>query len=760
MDSIKILDKVIPPLRWTPVTGDATQVFLKSKSASISGPTFDELTIGENSLLHEAMRILGRCLPPSDTSGSETGVVVGYVQSGKTMSFETVISLARDNGYGLVIVLVGTKKNLQKQSEDRLIKDLQIEDEDYWSHFSTSNNIQSEQVKGKILAWEKAPKRKKSIIITVLKQATHLENLHVLLKLLPLRRTKVPTLIIDDESDQASLNTLAAKIRVGEEAITAKSTIYEWIYKIRKALPHHSYLQYTATPQALLLMAQTDLLNPSFAEVITPGVAYTGGKDFFDKKNNDLIVTIPNIEVPNKDNEVTSIPPSLVCALKYFILVAGQHALEKNELKANGKKIKDRNRSMMVHPAMQTSSHELYKNWMDNALISLKRFISRSMKYNKIEEIEKYFEKEYFSLKKTYPGINDLHKLVFSIEEDVLNDLYCVKINGNPDAEKEVKWNSNPYWILVGGAKLDRGYTVEGLAITYMPRPLGTSPSADTLQQRARFFGYKKTYLGKCRVFLQEDVKDAFYEYVEHEEYVRSVLDRNRGEPLSKWRREFVLNEPLKPTRNNVIGIDTRRINISDWLVPKRLHRDRDSIKENQTLLNFVRKKWSNDYNLIKDAVTLLNKKNSSSKNEAITDIPLKVILDDFLLNLKVKDPQDAEVHGATLIALSVLLKADHDLKVDVFFINGLNSQYRTLTNNKSESVIEASSTINQYFSNSANSLNDRSFKSEKNITLQLRRFDLGTVTRDASSALIKNVVWYAVNIPEVLSKQILVEKR
>ena len=70
---------------------------------------------------------------------------------------------------------------------------------------------------------------------------------------------------------------------------------------------------------------------------------------------------------------------------------------------------------------------------------------------------------------------------------------------------------------------MDRGFTVEGLTVTYMPRSVGVG-NADTIQQRARFFGYKQSYLGYCRVYLDEDARDAYIDYVEHEEDMRRRL--------------------------------------------------------------------------------------------------------------------------------------------------------------------------------------------------------------------------------------------
>ncbi|MGY3141741.1 hypothetical protein ACVW02_003310 [Ewingella americana] len=560
-------------------------------------------------------------------------------------------------------------------------------------------------------------------------------------------------MIIDDESDQASLNTLAAKIRAGKEEDTAKSTIYDKICNVRDKLVHHSYLQYTATPQANLLMAQTDLLNPNFAELVTPGSDYTGGKDFF-KKKSKLLIDIPSVEVPNKDNIVTSPPKSLLRALRYFLLVAAQHALTKV-------KGKDRNRSMMVHPAMQTSSHKEYKLWMDKSITSLTDYIEQTFE-NKPQEAQDYFKKEYDSLKYTFPDIKPLPELIEAIKEDVLSELNCVEVNGTPDAEKKVKWRSTDYWILVGGAKLDRGYTVEGLVITYMPRPLGSSPAADTLQQRARFFGYKRGYLGLCRVFIQSDVREAFTSYVDHEEFVRSILLSNRGKSLREWRRDFVLGDKLKPTRTNVIGINTRRIPVDGWIVPSVLQRDDVSVDVNRKLLSKIQNDWQENFGPVIDAIDIIvskgNKKSSTTR--ALKCLPLRVILDEFLLEIQVKDPIDAEYHSAMLIALAELLHKDPNITVDVFFINNLEPQYRTRSAGRGLSQKDRNSPLNQYFSNSANSVNDKSFISSGNISLQLRRFNLGTVARDQNSIDIHDVTWFAVNIPAEFRTNIHIERR
>jgi len=749
--SVTVLSKIKPPLLWEPERREFTEEFLQSKSKDPNGPSYDDLSSGEDSVLQEAQRILGRCLPPTEAAGRETGLVVGYVQSGKTMSFETVISLARDNGYGMVIVFAGTKTNLREQSEDRLTKDLGIDEGDNWYHFSNPAKGVVSQIEDKIIAWRKRPTKKKAILVTVLKQVDHLDNLATVLKKLPL--DGVPILIIDDESDQASLNTKAAKVRAAKAAADAKSTTYNCICVVRDMVPHHSFLQYTATPQANLLLAQADLLNPSFAELVTPGSAYTGGKAFF-KESPGLVIDIPAREVPSKTNIVSASPKSLLSALRYFLLVSAQHAMTK----VRGK---DRNRSMMVHPAMLTRSHKVYKEWVDKSLRSLRSYVERQYQKS-LSDVETRFQAEYNSLKKTYPDLEPLPKLIEWMVTDVFGEMNCVEVNGTPDAEKKVKWKSHPYWILVGGAKLDRGYTVEGLAITYMPRPLGNSPAADTLQQRARFFGYKKTSLGLCRVFVQDNVREAFADYVDHEEFVRSALISNRGKPLKDWRRDFILTSMLKPTRPNVIGLNTRRIPVDGWLVPGALQRDTSAAELNRKLLADVERSWKERFGPAVNASEFPQFKGAKdvSPNFVLEAVPLRVVLEEFLLNAQVRDPADAEEHSAILIAMAELLRKNDGLQTDVFLMNNLVPQYRTRDAGRGFPAGHQNAPINQYFSNSADAINDKSFLSPLRMTLQLRRFNLGTMARGASSADILNVTWFAVNIPEPLRKDLHIESR
>src|SRR5262249_36842859 len=150
---------------------------------------------------------------------------------------------------------------------------------------------------------------------------------------------RVPTLVIDDEGDQAGLNTL---VRRGQ-----RSTTYRRLSDVKDSLPHHVFLQYTATPQAPLLINIIDFLSPSFAEVLTPGDDYTGGSEFFSRRAN-LVRSIPIAEIPTANNPLNAPPQSLLQAMRLFFIGVAVHIITNDP---------EPNRSMMVHPTRLTTGH-------------------------------------------------------------------------------------------------------------------------------------------------------------------------------------------------------------------------------------------------------------------------------------------------------------------------------------------------------------------------------------------------------------------
>ena len=254
---------------WTPVAGPTLKGMLASTSLDGSGVHQVEA---------EALRVLSRCRPPVwDASGGDAELVVGAVQSGKTLSFTALIAAARDNRFPLVIVLAGTKRNLRDQTHSRLVRDLQMQGDGgipRWIQVKAPDARKApEQVKALRRWTSQAQRNNPTLVAVVLKNHQSIGHAREFLESVAAELPDLPVLFVDDEGDQAGLNV--AK-RANEESST-----YREIRRLREASANHTYVLYTATPQAPLLISLEDTLSPRTVTVLEPGPGYLGGRDLF-----------------------------------------------------------------------------------------------------------------------------------------------------------------------------------------------------------------------------------------------------------------------------------------------------------------------------------------------------------------------------------------------------------------------------------------------------------------------------------------------
>ena len=566
---------------WIPFVGDETNELLRSKGFANADRTLNE---NGQRVLDETYRIMQVCGNPNIATNSETGIVIGYVQSGKTLSFTTLTALARDNNYQIVIVIAGTSISLVNQSTNRLSVDLRlnVRYDRKWTLLQNPNAREDrETIETTLTQWSDNTfpnERCRTILITVMKHGSHLGNLTNVLDGLNL--SGVPVLIIDDEGDQASLNTRArwaARQGIDVEDLTENdvSTIYRRITGLRAICPHHTFLQYTATPQANLFINIMDRLSPNFIKLLTPGQEYTGGMEFF-RNNPNLIVEIPINEIPTPNNVLHDQPESLVSALRIFFLGVVAGGLQNNH----------RNRTMLVHPSRLQGDHNQFTNWVRNTCNSWRRLLTGNDEEEK-QELLNDFRISYNQLQTT---VNDLPAFEILTGSDLIHAIQytpLVEVNSRRGATPQINWQDSYSWILVGGQSMDRGFTVEGLTVTYMPRNVGVG-NVDTIQQRARFFGYKRSYLGYCRVFLDQVTIDAYNFIVEHEEDVRNRLEEFdvSNKHLNDWDREAVLDQMLNLTRANILydGLDRDKFG-DDWYRINAPHDTENLIQSNSTAL-------------------------------------------------------------------------------------------------------------------------------------------------------------------------------
>ena len=401
-----------------------------------------------------ASSILSKCVPPTSPAGQETGLVVGYIQSGKTMSFETVIALARDNGFQIVIVVAGISNPLLDQSYGRLRRDLRLDEperERRWFQFKNPGTDDAivQTIRNVLADWrdpDTPENYKKTILITVLKNHHRLQSLTALIE--AVGTDDMPVLIIDDEADQASLNNEVAQ---GQE-----STTYRRLTDLRDALPSHTYLQYTATPQAPLLLSIIDSLSPNFVQVLDPGDEYVGGHDFFDD-NQTYVRLIPPQDVPVNANPLNEPPESLLEALRVF-MVGVTAGISESSNKGN--------RSMLVHPSHRTAQHQEFYNWVRDIFEEWKRILNLPDDDPDKQELIAEFNDAHADLAATVganlPAFEELvPKFRFAFRATRV-----LEVNARAGRTPPVDWRSTYGWILVGGQAMDRGFTVEGLTVT------------------------------------------------------------------------------------------------------------------------------------------------------------------------------------------------------------------------------------------------------------------------------------------------------
>ena len=614
------------------------------------------------SVLNASASILSKAIPPGAPRNEATGLVVGYVQSGKTLSFTTVLALARDNGFQMVIVVAGTSAPLLNQSTQRLRRDLQIDNVDgplRW-HLYT-NPIDSENhrrhIQQTISDWrdpDVPPTEKATVLITVMKQHRHLGNLVSLLR--NIRIDGVPMLVVDDEADQASLNNLVAQGR--------QSTTYRRLLELRAALPGHTFLQYTATPQAPLLINIIDALSPGFVEVLEPGAEYVGGREFFLRATN-LVEIIPQDEIPSEDSPLFEPPQSLLEALRVFLVGVAAGLVD-------GRSAQNANRSMLVHPSQRTEQHREYRRWIGDVFDEWQRVLELPEDHSDRRDLTADFDRAYANLQRTVPSLLPFQELARRLPR-AFRLTRIEEINARAGQTPIVDWSQSYGWILVGGQAMDRGFTVEGLTVTYMPRNPGVG-NADTIQQRGRFFGYKRRYLGFCRIYLEQGALTAFQEYVEHEEFMRGELEdiQRRALPLRSWKRAFVLSPALRPCRHNVLQYAYARGNYADtWFYPAVALAPEEVVNANRAAVQQF---------LASAALTLdadLATREASQRHTVCRDVPLARAVSDLLVPFRVTGASDTNELIGVMLQLSHALDANSDEPCTVYQMSPESSRER-----------------------------------------------------------------------------------
>ena len=642
---------------FTPILGEKTAELLDRLSRKLD---LDEI----ETLKSETTEILSYCTNPNlNEAQSVTNLVVGYVQSGKTLSFTTLSALANDNGFRVIVYFAGTKTNLLTQTTKRLRKDLinNGANNQYYKLHENPTIEEAQRIKNELQI-----STKPAILITVLKHYKYINQLADIFNSLQVRNIlkNNAVLIIDDEADQASLNGYAyknsKKENLSEEWEDDEyTTTYSSILNLKSSLPNHSYIQYTATPQGPLLISILDLLSPKHHTVLTPGKKYTGGKTFFDDEPG-LVLSIPDEQVYNsRRNPLMQCPLTLVEALQIHLM--GVAIIVRIFKKENYL-------SMMIHADKDQDASRTFYTWVKNLIdvwtemINCNEFdLARMELIQSFKTVYPEAIREYQKAGESYPTFEEILEQLPDIIFDTNVEL-IISSNRRQGENKEIDWEGSPSHILVGAEMLNRGFTVENLAVTYMPRYSVGKSTADTIQQRCRFFGYKLNYLRSCRVFLPEDTFVEYAEYVEHEEEMRQWLKDNTS--LETVEQLLIISPRLNATRKNILSVNTVATKLNGWRKMNAFQAISENIRFVEHFITQV------DFTNCEDYGT-------PDRNHRFVKLPIQDVIA-FLSNFKFSNMPDAARKQATMRYMKYLAGKDKSPLEHAYIIQmAYDSEYR-----------------------------------------------------------------------------------
>lgn len=493
-------------------------------------------------LISKASELVAQLPDPASSGPNRQGLMLGLVQSGKTGGLTTSIAIASDNGYRCFIVLTSDNIWLYNQTMKRLkgaLPGLQIVGKDEWERETVS------MARTLKLGTD-------GLVLVATKNATVLTKLLNALDYLQSEVGELPTgLVIDDEADQASLDTRMS--RRATNPLLDPGRINDLISQIRGRFAVHAYLQVTATPQALFLQDTTNPYRPEFTVLIEPGRGYVGGNTFFSLINGqgaDLIRNVAQQEVATMiTSPIVFVPDSLKRALCIFYVGATIKCLQ-NQLANQPKPLEEMVYSLLCHISQRKNDHNKAYEAISAYFQRLREGLSSQSSPCARASVESDLSAAYADLSGTLTGpipsfqdvVDDLAQFIVGTEIQILNS----------DKEQEQPSYDRRYNILIGGTKLARGVTIKNLLVTYYGRQALTT-NMDTMLQHARMYGYREKDLDVTRLFVTEDVAERFRLINESEEALRDIIQRYPNEVY----RGIYIGQRLHATRSNVLNPNT-----------------------------------------------------------------------------------------------------------------------------------------------------------------------------------------------------------
>lgn len=524
------------------------------------------------SLASESARVLRHLPDPKSGAPFQgRGLVVGYVQSGKTANYTALAARAIDAGYRMVIVLSGIHDALRKQTQIRLEEEL-VGNGDGAPWTVLTDATQDFRDPG-----TRVLQSNNNFLIVAKKNVAVLRRLDHWLELSENYLDKIPILFIDDEADQASINTKGNRTpdpSLDSDAVTAAASgqgptatnalIRSLLGRARQA----AYVAYTATPFANIFIdpdaidreVGEDLFPRDFALQLPRPDGYTGTEELFgvSAQGRNVFRKVPDEEIgelkqatarktsapQTASRQGKLLPESLAEAVIAFCLAG---AVRDGRPTLRGKP-----HTMLVHVSVRVEDQARVREAIEDQRSYWLE--ARRQGYDLTDMFLEVMQKHFQGV--ALPS-DALVTAVAAVE--ILSSLDILELNSATGENLEYEERPGRHIIAVGGNRLSRGLTLEGLTISYFLR---TASMADTLLQMARWYGFRTDYEDLIRIWTTDGIAQLFTELALVEESLRDSLQalyragRRPSEMAIRLRAHSAI---LLTARNKSLMADTMR---------------------------------------------------------------------------------------------------------------------------------------------------------------------------------------------------------
>ena len=630
--------------------------------------------------------------PNSDLYFKKRGLVIGDIQSGKTANYTALINKAIDAGYKIIVVLAGLTRDLRNQTQRRIdLEALGFETKSNQKGKSIGvGNINPLNIEGLTYADEEKDygdfkkyfnshtldKNSMTPLVAIVKKnKSVLDNLAKFLKssqeyCYTDGKLNAPVLIIDDEVDQASVDTNDA------DELEKASAINKGIRTILECLNRYAYVGYTATPFANVFIdpdKENDLYPRDFILCLDSSDKYCGIKEYFgvdirDESDdtvyyeNDLFRNVDDFDTlfagQKMDARLTSIelPKSMKDAIRSFI-IASSIKKQRGIIGHN---------SMLIHVARFKNPATTLKPLVVEYLNKL----YKKLKYEYDEEVEVYrefWESEFMETSMNRFGdsyCDDWNSIKKYLLDTISASSTGVKVvNGDLNDQVDYSSSKEGEHIVIGGDKLSRGLTLDGLVISYYYRK---SKMYDSLLQMGRWFGYRNGWIDVCRVYTTVKILNDFI---------------YSGRALERFRQD--INDMYAQKKNpREVG---QKIMYSPNLIPtsrsKMKHATKAKIsfsEEVQQIISFSKKHVSHNFELTKQFIESLGEGEVRSKHKVVfKNISVDTVLG-YLEKYKDADEYKGQISIVNWIKYIKNVNKLGELKTWTIVLNSLKEEEET----------------------------------------------------------------------------------